>query len=100
MTLKALYQQQTGDLASHQRAIDALFRRLHGRARNILRGRLEGLSLREIAANHKISHGSVAGSIARSLESIRKKLAGEPRHNRSVKPAGRQPRSRTRRKKA
>jgi DNA-directed RNA polymerase specialized sigma24 family protein len=88
MTLKALYQLTTGDLASHPRRIAAHFARLDARRQRLVRRRLDGASLHVIAAEEGITHGSVQSAIKGALEAIRKEIAGEPRYNRT----GRTPR--------
>ncbi len=80
-TLKALYAERTGDTASHQRAIDARFRKLERRRQEIIRRILAGDSYRMIGEKYGISVGSVQSSINAALEAIRKELAEEPRYN-------------------
>ncbi len=80
--MKALYQAVTGDTAAHQRAIDARFRKLDPRRQRLIKARLEGQSLRQIAATEGVTGGSIQSAINTALESIRKELAGEPRYNR------------------
>ena len=85
MTLKALYQLSTADLATHQRTIAAHFARLDARRQRVIRRRLEGATLREIGAELRISVGSVQSLIDRSMEAIRKAAAHEPRYNSAAK---------------
>ena len=82
MTMKQLYQLHTGDLASHQRAIDARVKRLPEDRQRILQAAIAGESLRDIAAREGVSHGTIQSSIRRSLEAVRKDIAREPRYNR------------------
>ena len=82
MTVKQLYQLCTGDCASHQRRIDAHFRRLDARRQRIIKARIAGTPLRQLAQAEGLSHGTVAKMIRRSMERIRKAIAGEPRFNR------------------
>jgi DNA-binding NarL/FixJ family response regulator len=89
MTMKDLYQAATGDTAAHQRRIDGHVRHLDARRQKILHRRTEGASLAEIGAELGISHGSVASSIKKSLEAVRKAIAGEPRFNRIGHPGAR-----------
>jgi DNA-directed RNA polymerase specialized sigma24 family protein len=93
MTMKALYQHVTGDDAAHQRRIDAHVRRLNPRRQRILRRRLNA-TLQEIANQEGCSHGSIASVIRKSMEAIRKAIAGEPRFNRIGHP-GAHPKSGT-----
>jgi DNA-directed RNA polymerase specialized sigma24 family protein len=81
MTVKALYQAATGDVAAHQRRIDAHLRRLDPRRQRMLKTRAAGATLRQIAAAENISVGSVQSAIDGALERIRKAIAGEPRYN-------------------
>ena len=83
MTVKQLYQLCTGDCASHQRRIDAHFRRLDERRQRIVRARVAGRSLRQLAEEEGLSHGTLQKMIRRSMEAIRKAIAGEPRYNRA-----------------
>ena len=80
--MKALYQQHTGDTAAHQRRIDAQVRKLDARRQRILRRRLGGASLSVIGTEEGCTHGSVASAIKKSMEAVRKAIAGEPRFNR------------------
>ena len=80
--MKDLYAEFTGDTASHQRRIDGHFRKLDPRQRRIIRARLEGRTLTEIGQAHGITAGSAHSVIRKAMESIRKKIAGEPRYNR------------------
>jgi DNA-directed RNA polymerase specialized sigma24 family protein len=82
VTMKALYQLATGDLISHQRRIDGQVRKLDARRRRILRRRLEGATLAQIAAEEGCTHGSAASVIRKAMEAVRKAIAGEPRFNR------------------
>lgn len=87
-TLKALYQQATGDMAAHQRAIHGRLLHLSPRRRLMVQSRVAGLTLREIAEKvGGISHGTVAAAIAKAMEAIRKDIAGESRYNHSARPA-------------
>lgn len=86
-TLKALYAAKTGDTTSHQRAIDARFRKLSARRQDTIRKVLEGWSYRMIAEHHGISVGSVQSELNGALEAIRKDLAQEPRYNRTARTA-------------
>lgn len=85
MTMKALYQHVTGDEAAHQRRIDAHVRRLNPRRQRILRRRLEA-TLQDIADEEGCTHGSIASVIRKSMEAVRKAIAGEPRYNRTGHP--------------
>jgi DNA-directed RNA polymerase specialized sigma24 family protein len=89
MTMKALYQQHTGDTAAHQRRIDGQVRHLDPHRQAILRRRIEGASLATIGAELGITHGSVASSIKKSMEAVRKAIAAEPRFNRIGHPGAR-----------
>jgi DNA-directed RNA polymerase specialized sigma24 family protein len=82
VTMKHLYQLTTGDLATHQRTIAAQVARLDTRRQRILMRAVAGASLRQIAAEEGVSHGSVQSLIRKSLEATRKAIAGEPRYNR------------------
>jgi DNA-binding CsgD family transcriptional regulator len=82
ITLKQLYMLHTGDCASHQRRIAAHVRRLDPRRQRILLRRCEGASLYEIGDEEGITYGSVASAIRKSMEAVRKAIAGEPRFNR------------------
>jgi DNA-directed RNA polymerase specialized sigma24 family protein len=90
--MKALYEQTTGQTA-HQRRIDGQVRKLDPRRQRILRRRLDGAKLAAIGAELGISHGSVASAIKKSMEAIRKAIAGEPRFNHGGHPG---PRPKTR----
>lgn len=81
-TLKGLYAELTGDTASHQRRVDGHFRKLDKRQQRIIRARIDGRTLAEIGEAHGITAGSAHSVIRKALESIRKKIAGEPRYNR------------------
>jgi DNA-directed RNA polymerase specialized sigma24 family protein len=83
MTVKALYQRYTGDLAAHQRAIDGRFRKLTDQRRRIIAAAASGRTLREIATSEGIGHGAVDTILRRSMESIRKDLHHEPRYNKN-----------------
>ena len=87
--MKQLYQLTTGDLASHQRRIDAHIRKLDPRRLRVLRARCEGQSLKQIGAAEACSFGSVASLIKKSMEAVRKAIANEPRFNRIGHPGGR-----------
>lgn len=84
ITLKRLYQLTTGDLGTHQRTIDAQFRQLEPHRQKIVRARLQGLSLANIAnqVGHDCSPGTIHDHIHRAMEAIRKAVHGEPRYNR------------------
>jgi hypothetical protein len=82
LTLKALYQSITGDLAAHPAAIHARFRKLDAHMQRLANRRMAGQRLREIAAAEGVKHGTVANALRRAMESIRKSIAGEPRYNR------------------
>jgi DNA-directed RNA polymerase specialized sigma24 family protein len=87
--MKDLYQATTGDTTAHQRRIDGQVRHLSQRRQVILRRRIDGQSLAEIGKYLEISHGSVASSIKKSMEAIRKAIAGEPRFNHIGHPGAR-----------
>ena len=81
-TLKAFYAKITGDATTHQRTIDAHFRKLDTRRQAIIRARLEGKSLQEIGNQHGgINGATVRETMLRGIERIRKAIAGEPRFN-------------------
>jgi DNA-directed RNA polymerase specialized sigma24 family protein len=80
-TLKALYQQYTGDTAAHQRAIHGRYLHLDSRRRRLIDLRLTGAPLRKIATKAGITHGAAASAINGALEAIRKDIAQEPRFN-------------------
>ena len=88
ITVMGLYQLATGDTASHQRRIDARFRKLDERTQRVIRARIAGGHLRDIAAAEGVSFGTISKVISRGLERIRKSIAGEPRYNRSGRGAG------------
>jgi len=80
-TLKALYQQLTGDTEAHQRRIDAQFRRLPARRQAMIRMRLTGASYEAIGNSHgAINRASAQSVITIAMERIRKAIAGEPRY--------------------
>jgi len=81
MTLKALYAEITGDQTTHQRTIDAHFRKLDTNRRTRIRMRCAGSSYHQIAATEGTHAASVRDSIVRAMERIRKAAAGEPRYN-------------------
>ncbi|MGA2270212.1 MAG: hypothetical protein ABSH44_17205 [Bryobacteraceae bacterium] len=89
--MKELYQQQTGDKTAHQRRIDGQLRRLDPRRQRILRRRIAGASLGEIGADEGCTYGSIASVIKKSMEAVRKAIAGEPRFNRVGHPGGASP---------
>lgn len=78
--MKALYQQVTGDTTAHQRSIDAHLRKQPARRREIIRQRLAGASLSDIAGG-LVTKGQIQKDIQRTCEAIRKAIAGEPRYN-------------------
>jgi hypothetical protein len=75
-TLQALYRQVTGDTNAHQRQIHARFLKQGARRRRIVNARLKHQTLRAIASQEGISHGSVASLLRKAMESIRKSIAG------------------------
>lgn len=80
-TLKALYQQLTGDTDAHQRRIDAHFRKLPTRRQAMIRMRLTGASYEAIGASYgAINRASARTVITIAMERIRKAIAGEPRY--------------------
>jgi DNA-directed RNA polymerase specialized sigma24 family protein len=81
VTMKALYQARTGDTTSHQRAIDARFKKLDTRRQAIVRAVLAGDSYRMIGEKHGITAGSVQSALNSAMERIRKDIAAEPRYN-------------------
>ena len=87
-TLKDLYRATIGEAETpYQRRIDAQFRRLDARRRRVIQMRLKGKSYEEIGQALGI-HRAAASSIVRwSLERIRKAIAGEPRYNKTGRPA-------------
>jgi len=87
-TLKALYRQATGDATTHQRTIDAHFRKIDPRRQRIVKARLAGESLYTIAAREHVTHGTVASALKRTIERIRKAIAHEPRFNVIGHPGG------------
>ena len=80
-TLKQLYQDTTGDTAAHQRAIHGRLLHQPPRRQRIVQARIAGETLRQIANRENISHGAAADSIKKTMEAIRKDIAGEPRYN-------------------
>lgn len=81
-TLKALYAEVTGDKTTHQRTIDAHFRKLAKRRQDAIRARLAGQSYAEIGTTlGHISAASAREIILRALEAIRKQAHQEPRFN-------------------
>jgi len=87
-TLKAMYRQATGDTTTHQRTIDAHFRKIDPRRQRIVKARLAGESLYAIAAKEHVPHGTVASAVKRTIEAIRKAIAHEPRFNLIGHPGG------------
>jgi hypothetical protein len=81
MTLTALYQYITGDHDAHPRTIAAHVARLDKRRQRMIRARLEGKTLREIAKTHGVSFATVDDCITRAMKICRKKIAGEPRYS-------------------
>jgi len=81
-TLKALYQHHTGDLITHQRTIDAAFRRLDPRRQRMIRSRQAGQTYHTIGAAEGITAASVRDTILRAIEGFRKHARHEPRYNR------------------
>jgi len=81
LTLKALYQQVTGDLTTHQRTIHAHFLKLDPRRQAMIADRRQGTSYHVIAASHGIDAASARETILRGFEVIRKAAAGEPYFN-------------------
>jgi DNA-directed RNA polymerase specialized sigma24 family protein len=81
-TLKALYQRATGDTATHQRTIDAHFRKLPERPRAMISHMVTCGNYHEVAAAEGISAASAREAILRALERLRKAIADEPRYNR------------------
>jgi DNA-directed RNA polymerase specialized sigma24 family protein len=81
-TVKAFYAAITGDASTHQRTIDAQFKRLPERRQRVIRARLAGETLKQIAARERVTHGTIASDIKRGIERMRKAIAGEPRFNR------------------
>jgi DNA-directed RNA polymerase specialized sigma24 family protein len=80
ITVKELYQLCTGDMTAHQRRIDGHLRKLSARRQRIIRARITARRLRDIAQEEGISYGTVQKEIERSMEKIRKAIAGEPRY--------------------
>jgi DNA-directed RNA polymerase specialized sigma24 family protein len=81
-TLKALYQRATGDTATHQRTIDAHFRKLPARPRAMLSHMVACDNYHQVAAAQGISAASAREAILRALERLRKAIKDEPRYNR------------------
>jgi DNA-directed RNA polymerase specialized sigma24 family protein len=80
-TLKAFYGQTTGDTTTHQRTIDAHFKKLDKRRQAIIRELLQGKTYLRIAREMGVTATSVRESVARAIERIRKGIAEEPRYN-------------------
>jgi len=80
-TLKALYQEITGDLETHQRTVDAAVKRMDPRRQAIIKARVAGQSYHQIGAAHGITAASVRDTILRALENARKTAHHEPRYN-------------------
>jgi len=71
-TLKALYQQHTGDTTTHQRTIGAALASIDKRRRQWIAQLLEGRSYREIAAPAQLSPGTVQDGVKRAFAVMKK----------------------------
>lgn len=79
--MKALYGAVTGDVGAHQARIAAAYRKLDPERRKLIRRRMEGAALREIASELGVSHGSVQGRIERALWAVHKLVHGLGRYH-------------------
>jgi len=68
-------------MAAHQRTIDAQFRRLPVRSRQVVRRRVAGESLRQIGAHYGLSVGTVQQLIKRAMVRCWKAITHQPRYH-------------------